>query len=136
MTAPWCTRCRALAPIVAAVGDEFAASVTLTHLDAGDESAASLVTELEVKGVPTLIARRSGAEIGRIVGTTDADTVRALFASAAGGSAPPTRTVARADRVLRAVAGAVLLAAGVALGPQWVLVALGIILLLWAALIS
>ena len=80
--APWCTSCRALAPVVDRVADRTGVPVVSLRVDAAPD----LVERLGVRSVPTLLALHDGAEVGRLVGAQSADAVESLFAVARGAS--------------------------------------------------
>jgi thioredoxin 1 len=65
-TADWCPPCRVLAPVYAALGQEYTGKVRFTSLniDANPEISA----RYGVQGVPTLIIFAQGQEVTRLVG--------------------------------------------------------------------
>lgn len=80
--APWCGPCKALAPLVNKMEQEFTGRATVVRIDVDAEPA--LAKEAGVRGVPTLVAYRDGAEIRRHTGGLDANGLRTFFQSALG----------------------------------------------------
>jgi len=65
-SASWCGPCRAIAPVIDKLADEFDGKYKVVKLDI-DESP-SLAQEYQVRGVPTFIFMENGEEISRHVG--------------------------------------------------------------------
>jgi thioredoxin 1 len=65
-TAEWCPPCKMLAPVVAQLNNEWNGAVKVGHLDA--DAHASLVTQYEVLGLPTLILFKAGRPVERLTG--------------------------------------------------------------------
>ena len=65
-TAPWCSPCRALAPILEDLAHTHAGRLKIVKID-GDENP-SLAARLGVRGFPTVVAFHGGEEIARQVG--------------------------------------------------------------------
>ncbi len=124
--APWCRPCRAMAPVLERVQQEYAGRVDVLKLNADDDPDA--VRALGVLGIPTLIVFRGGREVARRTGAPPAETIRALFEAAL--SPEPTARIglAPAERLLRLGAAAALFGLGVLNGPAWVLVAVSALL--------
>ena len=98
-------------------------AVDLVVWDATDH--ASEVAEMGVMATPTLIVVRNGGEEARIVGRRTRSELDEIFSSAADGDLGGISRFGKGDRIVWAVAGASLVAAGLAMGPQWLLVAIG-----------
>jgi thioredoxin 1 len=64
----WCGPCKALAPVVARLGEERAGRLEVGCVDVDDSP--SLATRLGVRGVPTVIVFSAGKEVARHVGLT------------------------------------------------------------------
>lgn len=126
--APWCGSCRALAPFVDRVAESSGVPLVPLQIDTDPE----LVDRLELRSVPTLVALRDGAEVGRLVGLQSEAAVESLFALAAAGDgrldhrAPPPLVAARA------LAGVALVGAGLVAGSL-MLGLIGAASLGWAA---
>lgn len=97
------------------------------HVDADPDH---LATMFRVRSVPTLIGFHDGTEVARLVGAQPPGTVEALFAAAQAGTGTVTNRTPTAVLASRAVAGAVLVAAGFVFSTL-VLVAVGAAVLAW-----
>lgn len=121
--APSCAPCRAMKPNLEATAADFREEVDLVVVDASRQ--ADAVRQLGVMGTPTLIGVRDGIELFRTTGRRNAEELAALFASTVDGSTRGKPGVARADRLIRVSAGALLVLVGLVSGPTWLLVAIG-----------
>ncbi len=68
-TATWCGPCKMLAPIVERIADENVGTIRVGKLDI-DESPA-VAARLGIRGAPTVVVFKGGAEIARHVGVTN-----------------------------------------------------------------
>jgi thioredoxin 1 len=75
--AVWCQPCRALAPIVEKLADEFQGKVRVGKLDT-DESPVT-ATKFSVRSVPTVVVFKDGKETARHVGNTNKETLVRLL---------------------------------------------------------
>ena len=71
--AAWCGPCRALAPIVEAVADQYAESVLVVKLNVDENP--NITQRYGIRGIPTLILFQQGEEKKRIVGVVDQDEI-------------------------------------------------------------
>lgn len=99
--------------------------VDLVVVDVGTDP--TWARERGILGTPTLIGLRDGSEVFRHTGRRGRTELESLFAAVEGRVDPPG--VGRFDRTLRVGAGLVLTALGIAMGPAWPLVAVGIAVL-------
>jgi len=76
-TATWCGPCRALAPIVDKLADEFAGKVKVGKLDI-DESK-PIAAQFKVRSVPTVMVFRGGQKTGEHIGLTTRDKLVKLL---------------------------------------------------------
>jgi thioredoxin 1 len=69
--APWCPPCRALAPTIEAIAEQFdgRADVTKLDIDQNPEMAAAY----GIRSIPTVLIFRGGQEVDRIVGLQPRD---------------------------------------------------------------
>ena len=112
------------------VDSEYRDRVELVRVDAAEDP--DTARALGTLAVPLLVALRDGREHARRLGAATAAEVRAVFEAAlAGGPALPAG-LPRNERALRLLAGLGLVAIGLATGPRWVLVGLGIALVFLA----
>lgn len=70
-TATWCGPCKALAPIVEKIADDFHGKVKVGKLDIDDSP--SLSAKYGVRSVPTVIVFKGGQKSGQHVGLTNRD---------------------------------------------------------------
>lgn len=79
--AQWCGPCRALAPIVEAVAEQYAGSAQVVKLNVDDNP--SVVEKYRIQAIPTLIVFRDGEEKKRILGAVSREQIaRAIDAHA------------------------------------------------------
>ena len=76
-TATWCGPCKALAPIVEKIADEFEGKVRVGKLDIDD--APEITKKYGVRSVPTVIVFKGGQKSGQHVGLTNRDKLIALL---------------------------------------------------------
>ena len=86
--APWCAPCRAIAPTVDAVANEFEGRASVLKMNVDDNPSTS--QRYGIKGIPTLILFKNGKEEERIVGATSKEALSRMIdkhVSAASGAA-------------------------------------------------
>lgn len=76
-TATWCGPCKALAPIVEKIADEFQGKVKVGKLDIDDSP--EITAKYGVRSVPTVMVFKGGAKAGQHVGLTNRDKLVALL---------------------------------------------------------
>ena len=76
-TATWCGPCKALAPIVEKIADEFQGKVKVGKLDIDDSP--DLTAKYGVRSVPTVIVFKGGAKADQHVGLTNRDKLLKLL---------------------------------------------------------
>jgi thioredoxin 1 len=76
-TATWCGPCKALAPIVEAVANEFDGRIKVAKVDI-DESP-NTASRFGIRGVPTVVVFKQGHEVARQVGLVPKPRLVALF---------------------------------------------------------
>lgn len=64
--APWCGPCRAVAPTLEKLADEYAGKMLVAKINTDDDS--DYAMQYNVRGIPTLLFVRDGEEVDRIVG--------------------------------------------------------------------
>ena len=85
--APWCPPCRAIAPILKELASEYSDTLVIAKLNIDEHQ--RYISQLGIRGAPTLIIFKNGVEVDRLLGAM-----------------PKARYQARFDAVLQA-AGAV-----------------------------
>src|ERR1700688_276104 len=68
-TATWCGPCKALAPIVEKLADEFEGKVKVGKLDI--DAAQGVARKYSVRSVPTVMVFRGGQKTGQHIGLTN-----------------------------------------------------------------
>jgi thioredoxin 1 len=76
-TATWCGPCKALAPIVEKLADEFEGKVRVGKLDI--DASPGITQKYGVRSVPTVLVFRGGQKTGQHVGLTTRDKLVALL---------------------------------------------------------
>lgn len=76
-SAVWCGPCKALAPIVSKLADEFKGKVKVGQLDIDDSP--GVASKFAIKSVPTILIFKGGKESGRHVGVTNKETLVKLL---------------------------------------------------------
>lgn len=81
--ADWCGPCQMLGPVVEQLGAEYEGKVGFFKLNA--DEAGRLSGEFGVSAIPCLVILREGKEIGRIVGYSPKEVIRAKIEEALAG---------------------------------------------------
>jgi thioredoxin 1 len=76
-TATWCGPCKALAPIIDKVADEFEGKVKVGKVDIDD--AAAIATKYGIRSVPTVLVFKNGEKTAQNVGLTTRDKLVGLL---------------------------------------------------------
>jgi thioredoxin 1 len=71
--AQWCGPCRALAPVVEALADQYAGTVRIVKLNVDDNPA--IVQRYRVQAIPTVILFRDGEEKERMIGVSKKEAI-------------------------------------------------------------
>lgn len=75
-SASWCGPCKMLTPIVESLATELVGKAKICKVDIDDAPLSA--QKMGVRGVPTVIAFKSGEKTGTVVGLTSKDKLRAL----------------------------------------------------------
>ena len=75
--AEWCGPCRNLAPTMERLADRYAGPARFVKVNIDDEP--QMLRQYAIRGVPTLILFKDGAEQERIVGAATADAIAAMI---------------------------------------------------------
>jgi thioredoxin 1 len=76
-TATWCGPCKALAPIVDKVADDFQGRVKVGKLDI--DASPAIARKYGIRSVPTVLVFRGGEKAGQHVGLTTREKLVALL---------------------------------------------------------
>ncbi len=75
--AAWCGPCRAVAPVVEELADEYAGKVKVAKLNV--ENNKQTPTKYGVRSIPTLMLFKNGEVVDRIVGTVPKSRIKELL---------------------------------------------------------
>ncbi len=78
--ATWCAPCKAIAPLIDAVADEYAGKVKVGKVNVDENQATP--GKYGVRGIPTIILFKGGAVVDQIVGAVPKSQLDALIAKA------------------------------------------------------
>jgi thioredoxin 1 len=78
--ATWCSPCKAIAPLIDTVADEYAGKVKVGKVNVDDNPATP--GKYGVRGIPTLVLFKGGVVIDQIVGAIPKSQLDALIAKA------------------------------------------------------
>lgn len=78
--ATWCSPCKAIAPLIDAVADEYAGKVKVGKVNVDENPATP--GKYGVRGIPTLVLFKGGAVVDQIVGAIPKSQLDALIAKA------------------------------------------------------
>ena len=76
-TATWCGPCKALAPIVEDIANEYDGKLKVAKLDIDDSP--QTASRFGIRGVPTVLVFKNGKEVARQVGLIPKPRLVALF---------------------------------------------------------
>ncbi len=79
--APWCGPCRAMAPALEAVAEQYGENAAILKFNVDVDP--NVAVKYQVRGIPTLVLFKDGKEAGRLVGTQEKAQISALIDSAA-----------------------------------------------------
>lgn len=68
--APWCGPCRALAPTIEALADQYDGKVQIAKVNV--DEAPHTAAKWRIQSIPAIIAFRNGVEVGRVIGNAPA----------------------------------------------------------------
>lgn len=74
--ATWCAPCRALAPVVEQIADQYAGKITVYKMDVDNNP--ETPGRYGVRGIPTLILFKAGQAVGQLVGAVPKDQIESL----------------------------------------------------------
>ena len=74
--ATWCAPCRALAPVVDQIADQYAGKLSVYKMDV--DSNPETPGRYGVRGIPTLILFKGGQAVGQLVGAVPKDQIETL----------------------------------------------------------
>jgi len=78
--AEWCTPCKAVAPHVEALAQQYAGKIRVGKCDI--DANPMVPTQLEIRSIPTLLMFRSGQVVGQVVGAVPRSRIEELVKKA------------------------------------------------------
>ena len=90
--APWCGPCKALAPTLSKLSEQFQGSVDFVKIDVDENSVVR--DRFGVRGIPTLILLHNGEELGRVVGNRTTTQLAGFIDSHLGSVTPMPAAIA------------------------------------------
>lgn len=78
--AEWCMPCRALAPIIDDLSQEFTGKVRFAKVNVDD--CKEIPSKFGIRGIPTMILFKGGKKVGELVGNQAKEKIRSLLNSA------------------------------------------------------
>ncbi len=84
--APWCSPCRAFAPVLEAYAREQAGRLVVLKLDT--EAHPQAGAQFRIQAIPTIVVFRGGREVERVSGALPLEELRRFAAAAAVSAAP------------------------------------------------
>lgn len=76
-SATWCGPCKAIAPLVDQLADEFEGKVKVGKLDIDDSP--GVAQRYGIRGVPTLYIFKGGEVVGKMVGAAPKQNIKSLM---------------------------------------------------------
>ncbi|MFO7301254.1 MAG: thioredoxin [Acidobacteriota bacterium] len=74
--AEWCGPCRALAPVISSVAEDYAGRVVVGKLNVDDNP--SVTQKYFVRGIPTVMLFKNGEVVDQVVGLVDKGTLKQM----------------------------------------------------------
>jgi thioredoxin 1 len=78
--ATWCSPCKAIAPLIDAVADDYAGKIKVGKVNVDENPATP--GKYGVRGIPTLVLFKGGAVVDQVVGAIPKSQLEALIAKA------------------------------------------------------
>ena len=75
--APWCPPCRAIAPTLDVVAEEFSGKAKIVKVDVDDEP--EVAARYGVSSIPALLLFKGGEQVGQLVGAHPKSTISNLI---------------------------------------------------------
>jgi thioredoxin 1 len=128
--APWCGPCRSMTPILKQTEDDFKDRVNLVRINVDENQ--ELARSMKVIAIPSMIAYKDGKELFRKTGAQSGDSMRSFFSDAADGVTSRQKEISPISRVIRFMAGMIVLGSGIQYNFNWILILAGGLLAFWA----
>lgn len=82
--APWCGPCRAVAPILEELSNEYDGQLTIAKLNTDEHQ--EWMSKFGITGIPTMIMFKNGKEVGRVRGAQPKNSIKRQFDTLLAGS--------------------------------------------------
>lgn len=89
--AEWCTPCKALAPTVEKVAQEYGGRVKVVKLNIDESNQVPM--KYGIKGIPTLLLFKGGSEVDRSVGNQPKERITQMLDRAIGAAAAESKVI-------------------------------------------
>lgn len=120
--APWCGPCRATKPVLESLAREYEGAVDFLAINADEYP--ELLRELRIFSIPTVLTTDQGEMLQKFTGVQSRETYRSIFEALQRHEPAVNISVSMFDRMLRLLAGALLLGVGV-ITDTWLLIPIG-----------
>lgn len=120
--APWCGPCKIMEPRLMKTASQYSGQVELLRVNA--DQSPDVLRKLNVMGIPTMVAFTGGKETFRRVGLQNEQALEEVFLAAAQARKPEFHLTIQ-DRALRGILGVVVSAVGVVIGPNYLVLVMG-----------
>lgn len=77
--APWCGPCMMLGPVVESLADEYDGKISVAKINVDENQ--SLAAKYGIRGIPTLLFFKDGAEVKRLVGAQGKSQLQSIIDS-------------------------------------------------------
>ena len=78
--APWCPPCRAIAPSLDALAEEYQGQAKIVKVDVDDEP--DIASRYGISGIPALLLFKGGQQVGQLTGAHPKANIASLIAEA------------------------------------------------------
>ena len=75
--APWCGPCRAIAPVLEDLANQYQGKVTVGKLNVDDNP--MVASQFGIRGIPTLLVFKGGRVVDQVVGAVPKNKLQGLF---------------------------------------------------------
>jgi thioredoxin 1 len=75
--AVWCGPCKAIAPVIAEIADEYAGRVKVGKLDVDNNSQTAV--KFGIRSIPTLLIMKNGSVVNQMVGAVPKNNIESLL---------------------------------------------------------
>jgi thioredoxin len=128
--APWCDPCRSIAPFLEKTEEEFKDRVNLVRINVDENQ--KIARSMKIIAIPSMIAYKDGKELFRKTGAQSGDSLRSFFSDAVEGVTTRRKEISPLIRVIRFLAGMIVLGLGIQNNFNWIFILAGGLLAFWS----